>query len=584
MAEWDHRAATGNGAYQMYLYVREDTIDSSGPGTTYLHWEVGIIKVGSSGGFASSQGNCPYEVRMHGNNNGDATGSGAFSFTAGAAIGTRDAVASIGTNGWSFTHNSSGDGRLTLATFAKLTTGISIGTPQIGWGNIAMTSTSRTGAAPAAPSVQARPDSTHHTIRCTQSTDWGTGTGAVMHNLDRSKFSNFTPIELSTTVTTVAGGGHVDDVSQTIEPYTTYYYRYALQSRNGAWAISTPITVYDRPSKPDAPTLSTATQTTLSFTLPAPSYVGGGVTARETQISTSPTFASILATDTTNTPSFGSLTRVTTYYVRSRQQNSVSWSDWSDTVTAGTVGTLPAAPTGYSVYDIAATSATVSLGSLSDNGGAAPDAVRVKVSTTASDAGLVSTITESEWTPVRLSGLTKGTTYYISEGAHNAVAGGGWGPYGAWVPFTTSAIVPNAPVLSLNSASGTTAVLQWTTPSQLNGAVIVEYHLLVARNAGLTTNTREFVVPAGANAQVVDALIPATQYYATVWTVTDKGLGSSSAVLAFSSTGGGGSTSGVWIDVGGVPKFAEVWLDVAGVPRLTEVWIDVSGIPELAGS
>jgi len=63
--------------------------------------------------------------------------------------------------------------------------------------------------------------------------------------------------------------------------------------------------------------------------------------------------------------------------------------------------------------------------------------------------------------------------------------------------------------------------------------------------------------------------------------VTSNGLGSSSAVVSFATTGGGGVTSGIWLDVAGVPKFSEVWLDVAGVPKLCEVWLDVAGVPKM---
>ena len=583
MAEWDHRSNTSSGAYQMYFYNVENTIDNSGNGTTYMAWEVGLIKVASSGGYGSSQGSCPWQVYIHGYNNGDVSGTGSFSFGANDAIGTRRAIANIASGGWGFSHDPAGSGALVPTVYAAIQTGISIGSPQVGPGAVTWTSTSRAGTAPATPTLNSRESDTAITIRTLNSTDWGVGTTGVAHSLERSLQSNFSSIPQTWPVTTVAGGGAAQLIACTgLAAYTTHYFRTNFLARNGGYYPSAILTVYSRPSKPDVPTLSASTQTSLSFTLPAPSYVGGGITARETQISTSPTHATILATDTTNAPVFNTLNRVTRYYVRSRQVNSAGTSDWSATVTADTVGSLPSAPTGYSAYDIASTSATVSLGSLADNGGAAPDQVRVKISSSASDSGLINTITSPEWAPVRINGLTKGVQYYVAEAAHNNVAGGGWGPYGAWVPFTTKTNVPNAPVLSLNSASGTTAVLQWAAPTQLNGATIVEYHLLVARNPGLTQNTREIVIPAGVLAQVVDTLLPATQYYATLWTVTDNGLGSASNVLSFNTSGGGGSTSGVWIDVGGVPKFAEVWLDVGGVPKLTEVWIDIGGIPKQA--
>src|SRR6478736_666987 len=176
MPTWDHRAATGNGAYQLYLYVDEYATNNGGVGTSYINWELGLIKVGSSGGFASSQGSCPWEVHMQGNNNGDTSGTGSFSFGANDAIGTRRAIASL--NGWSFAHNGDYSGQLSLNTMARIVSGISIGSPQIGWGWVGMTNITRGAAAPAAPTLLSRTD-TSLTIRSYNSNDWGVGTGAL---------------------------------------------------------------------------------------------------------------------------------------------------------------------------------------------------------------------------------------------------------------------------------------------------------------------------------------------------------------------------------------------------------------------
>ena len=363
---------------------------------------------------------------------------------------------------------------------------------------------------------------------------------------------------------------------------TSYWFRSRARNPDGngsyntATKITTPHTV---PDKPPTPSVQSATQNSVTINTTDPTYVGAGVTAREIELRQGTT---VVQTKTTADPVFSGLVRNGSYTARFRVQNAEGWSAWSNDAAVQLPGQPPSAPTNYIVYDIAATSATVSTGTIADNGGAAPSRVRAKISTTQSDTGLVGTVENSEWAPIRLSGLTEGTQYYVAEAAYNTALNGGWGPYGSWVPLLTKNNVPNAPILSSSAVGGTNATLQWTVPTDLNGSTIAEYHILVASNASLTLNVREFVVPDNSLAQVVGSLTNATQYWAVVWSVTDNGRGSSSAIHTFTTTGGSGSTSGVWIDINGVPKFAEVWLDVAGVPKRVEVWIDVAGVPKMA--
>lgn len=577
MASWDHRAGTGNGAYQFYLFVNEEGISSDGNGVTTIGWELGIIKVGNAGGFNSSDGAVEWDVQMHGYNNGDRTGTSSFFFGSGEPIGKRVILASQ--SGWTFAHDPAGSGLLTLSTYARATFANSIGSPQIGWGDVGMTSVTRAGQAPAAPILVARNSDTSIVVRGYNSPDWGTGTGGVQHYQDASLFSNFSSI--SSTGYPTTGGNAAHDVTHTVNAHTTAYFRNALGDRTGNWRHSGTLVFYGRPSKPGPPELTTATTNSLTLNLPAPSYTGDTVTSRKTQLSLSASMTSPL--ESTASPAvFNSLARAQKYYTRYQLTTSAGTSDWSNIVEVSTIGAPPSAPTGYGITDLASTSATVTTGSLADNGGAVPSRVRVKLSTTASDAGLLSTNEQASWNPVRLNGLTENTSYYVAEAAYNDVPGGGWGPYGAWVPFTTLNTVPNSPTLSVSGIGGTTATLQWTVPSDLNGAVITAYKVRVARDSALTVGVQDFTTAPGSLAQVLSGLPSATQHFATVWTETDKGRGSSSTVLSFATTGGGGVTSGVYIDVAGVPKFAEVWLDVAGVPKLCEVWIDVAGVPKMA--
>ena len=588
MADWDHRAPTGNGAYQLYLYVVEiQHIRGGGYGQVNLNWEIGIIKVGSSGGFGSSDGAVEWEVHMHGYNNGDASGTAGFSAAAGAAIGTRWMLANGSTPSgyWSFSYNPNSSGTLSLNTMARATFANSIGSPQVGWGSVAMSNVAFQGSTGSNPLLQNRISDTSWTMRAYNGVDWGVGSGAVEHSLDWSTASNMAGAVGIAFPTTGSNAAH--DIAFSPAAHTTYYFRSNSNDRPGYNNYSGIVAVYGRPSLPNAPELGSKTTTTLNLTTAAPTYVGAAITARETELWNAAD-SSLLQTSTHVTaPSFTGLTRVTTYKARTRVQNSTGWSDWSAWYTVSTPGTPPTAPTGYTVFDIAATSAKVTTGSIADNGGAVPTQVRVKVSTTASDVGLVQTVTQTSWNPVRLSGLNEGTVYYVAEAAFITAEGGGWGPYGAWVSFTTSNIVPNAPALSIGSISATNATATWVAPTDLNGAVIANYKLRVSSDQAQLLNVQEFTIPAGTLSQVITGLVGSTGYYASVWTETDKGLGSSSPLVSFTTTGGGGSTSGIWMSgADGIPKFSGVWFSGAdGIPKLCEVWYSgADGIPKLCVS
>ena len=285
MAEWDHRANTGNGAYQLYLYVVEiQHIRGGGAGQVNLNWELGIIKVGSSGGFGSSDPAVGCEVHMHGNNNGDWSGTVGFSIAAGAAIGTRVVLASASSPSgyWSFSYSPSYNGTLSLNTMARATFANSIGSPQIGWGQVGMSNVAFQGVAGAAPILQNRISDTSWTMRGYNSTDWGVGAGGVEHSLDWSTASNMagaTGIAFPTT-----GGGAAHDIAFSPAAHTTYYFRTNCNDRPGYNNYSSVVAVYGRPSLPNAPELGSKTTTTLNLTTAAPTYVGAAITARETEL------------------------------------------------------------------------------------------------------------------------------------------------------------------------------------------------------------------------------------------------------------------------------------------------------------
>jgi len=362
---------------------------------------------------------------------------------------------------------------------------------------------------------------------------------------------------------------------------TEYWFRTRARSSEGtgpyttAVKITTPHTV---PDKPPTPSVGSITSTSAQVNTTDPAYVGAGVTGRETQVREGTT---VVATSTSADPTFNSLLRSKNYTVRYRVRNAVGWSEWSNNKAFQTPGTPPSAPAGYTVTEIAATTVKVTTGTIADNGGAVPSQIRVKVSTTASDMGLVDTITQEQWAPIVIPGLSENTNYYVAEAAFNTAIGGGWGEYGPWVPFSTINTVPTPPQnLDVDDITETTATATWVAPDDLNGSVISYYVLLVADDPALTQNLRTINVGSGTS-QVIDNLTGAKSYYVRVYSMTNNGRGSISGLVSFTTEGGGGSSSGIYIDVGGTPKFAEVWIDIEGVPKLCEVWIDVAGTPKL---
>ena len=410
----------------------------------------------------------------------------------------------------------------------------------------------------------------------TQFNSQGDGGAAVdQWQLQRALDASFT-----SGLVTVTSGGTTDWTG--LAKGTRYYHR--ARGHNsvgwGAWSPTTSAVTLIEPSTPVAPVLKSYALPNATITVVDPSNGGAAISARELQISRDPNFDPAL-TSTVNPTAAGDLTyggfvRNMTYYFRYRVQNSVGWSPYSPTGTGVIPGSVPSAPTGYSAYDIASGSFTVGLGTISDNGGAVPKQVRVKVSTTASDTGLIGTFTMDTWNPVFITGLSANTQYYIAEAAWNDAIGGGWGAYGAWTSVTTKNNVPNAPALSSSAQGSSTITMNWVAPTVLNGATIQSYTLRVATDKAMTQNVRDIVV-IGSLSQVVDQLTAATNYYFQIWTNNDTGRGSSSAVVAVATTGGGSSTLDGWLNVTGTWKQFELWLNVVGTWKSCELWENQAG-------
>jgi hypothetical protein len=485
----------------------------------------------------------------------------------------------LATDSWTATHNTNGSKTVAVsASFNATGTPDSYGPGSVisVSGNYVLTDIARVPTAP--------PQATAANVTADSADlSWGASTfygSTPDYAYYLSKVSDFASL--------VTSGWQGNDRTKTytgLDRGTTYYHRNRAKDSEGTSAYSTArsfTTLHTVPDKPATPVIGTVTSSSVAVDTTDPAYVGAAVTGREVELRQGTT---VIQTKTTADPTFTGVPRNAEYTVRFRVQNAIGWGPWSNDAPVTIPGTPPSAPSGYAVTNIAATSAMVLTGSIADNGGAVPTQMRVKVSTTASDAGLVQTVTNTEYAPTRIVGLNENTVYYVAAAAYNTAIGGGWGPYGSWVSFTTKNNVPNGPTgLSFTGITGTTATLQWTAPSDLNGSTILNSVILIATNPSMTANARTINVPAGSLSQVIDSLTPGTQYWVYVWTESNNGLGSYSAQATFTTTGGGGISSGVYYDVPGVGiRFCEVWYEppVGGVPKRCEVYYDVAGVPKL---
>lgn len=432
---------------------------------------------------------------------------------------------------------------------------------------------------PAAPNMQfgqINPDqlsSTGMRVRFSGNSDGGSAiTG---WELQRATNPSFT-----TGVQNIASTGTT--VYTDMTPNTQYWFR-ARGSNAVGWgpyssdlATATTFTVPDKPTH----TVTSTTATTVNVTQADPAFVGGTpLFDRIIQISTVSDFSTLVASwpgvYAAWTAANG-ITRNSYYYVRGRVANAVGWSAWSDTVTAQTPVEAPSAPTGYSATDIASTTAYVSLPAVADNGGSALVDIRYEYNTAPNSTGSTIALVGGFRQPF-LQGLAPGTLYYVRLLVGNSGFGGGPGPYGAWVSFTTRGDVPSPPQsLAASLLANTTARLSWAAPVNLYGATVLGYGLRIASDPAFAKSLQSF---SGAGSPLdLTGLQPGTTYYAQAWANTSNGFGSYSAPISFLTTGTAPAPSATWTRVAGSWRPGTLFLKVAGSWRAATPWIRVAGI------
>ena len=362
-------------------------------------------------------------------------------------------------------------------------------------------------------------------------------------------------------------------------PGTTYYARARGQNAYGIspWSETATTTTLRRPLTPLAPTLVSKTSTSAIVSFVDGGTGGSAITGRKQQISTVADFSTVLQerAGATSNQEFTGLERNTPYYFRYQTSNVYGASDWSPVLTVTTDTDLPSAPSSYGVSDVASTTAYTTSPAVSDNGGAPLLNLRAEFNTSASSSGST-VVTAGAFRPALLSGLTIGATYYVRLAVANQA---GWGPYGPWVSFSTKNNVPNPPgSVVVNTITNTTARVNWTAPTTLNGSTILNYQLRVAINADFSAGLQTFTIPAGTLLQNLDGLQPGTTYYAQLWANTNNGNGSMTTPAAFTTTGTAPNASSLWMRISGVWKPGTLWHRVSGTWRQVTLWQRISGV------
>jgi hypothetical protein len=385
--------------------------------------------------------------------------------------------------------------------------------------------------------------------------------------------TGFTDTTLGATITSATVSG--------LSPKTSYWWKVIAKNAVGNSAPSAVVVglTSDKPETPAAPVVASKTATSINLTLTDPDFNSAPITGRQTQLSTSSSFSTVQATVTTTTPTFtaaNGVLRNTLYYTRWQAVNSVGPSDWSGTTSVQTDVQLPSAPANYTAVDIGSTTAYSSLPSVSDNGGSSLINMTAQYNTTASSTG-ATTVTAGTYRAAFFSGLTANTTYWYRLAVTNGGTGGGIGPYGSWVSFTTKSNVPNPPgSVAASLLANTTARISWVAPTTLNGATINGYSLRVSSSPAFSTGSLVYTL-GNVLLQDLTGLQPGTTYYAQVWSTTTNGSGSYSTPISFLTTGTAPAPAAFWNRIAGIWKPGILWLRVAGVQKQVTPWIRVSG-------
>jgi hypothetical protein len=424
---------------------------------------------------------------------------------------------------------------------------------------------------PGAPIFNGLDQITNTSMRAqfTGTTDGGSPiTGWQLQYATASNFSNAFTISSSGTSTVGA-----------LAPNTTWYFRARGLNAMGAgdWSGVASATTHDVPSGVTN-TVGTLTPNSGQVSFSGIDAHGSAVTDYELQLSTSSSFASILQSATgagqPPTKTWTGLSRLVTYYHRSRVKNAYGWGPYTS-VSFTTIGQVPTAPSDYTPSDVASTTAYFTLPTVADNGGLPLTSWQYMLNTVASDTGATTSAISSEYIAPFLQLLTPGTTYYFKMRVYNSL---GASPYGSWVSFTTRSDVPYPPISFLvDDITETTATASWEPPVSLLGSTLWGYSLRFAQNKAFSIGLLEYTRDEGELSQALTGLLPGTTYHVQVNAISANGPGSRSPIVSFTTLGTAPGAQAVWMRVAGVWRGGTMWMRVAGTWKQVTMWQRING-------
>jgi predicted phage tail protein len=385
-----------------------------------------------------------------------------------------------------------------------------------------------------------------------------------------SSFSSATTVTSSGT-STITG----------LTPKTTYYFRARGVNAVGAgsWSAVDSDKTYDIPGGVTNTVVGgSLDHDSVQISFSGITTNGSAITNYELQLSTSSSFSSIAQSATGTgvppTKTWSGLSRLKTYYHRARVKNAYGWGPYTS-LSFTTTGQVPSAPSDYTASDVASTTAYFTLPTVSDDGGLSLTSWQYKLNTVASDTGATTSAVSTEYIAPFLQGLTQGTTYYFKMLVINGLGSSAYGP---WVSFTTRADVPTPPTsTAVSLITNTTAKVTWGAPANLLGSTLWGYTVRLSQNAAFSKGLLEYTSDDGSLAQVLNGLLPGTNYYVQVNAISANGPGSYSPIVSFKTTGTAPVPQDFWMRVAGTWKGGNLFLRVAGVWKPVTVWQRVDG-------
>ncbi|MEU4155689.1 fibronectin type III domain-containing protein [Actinoplanes sp. NPDC026670] len=210
---------------------------------------------------------------------------------------------------------------------------------------------------------------------------------------------------------------------------------------------------------------------------------------------------------------------------------------------------VPSAPPAPDVSSITATSAYFTWGTPATNGSSLTGNAG-QVSTSSSFISIATSWSESGWNGQSVTGLAKGTVYYVRVRAQNGV---GWSGWSGARQFETASTTASAPGLNaIYDIEAQAAWWSWSAPSDAGGEAITGYEIQRATDSGFTQNVVSFID--AATPAKISGLVPGTTYYTRIRARSAAGSGAWSNVRSFRTL------SALWIGNGSAWKPALVYV------------------------